>query len=90
MLEGACNTGTPLVSRFGNSVRGQSQREAGSGARLAPCVHVPAEQPSVLAGDRQAEPAPRARSRRIGPVEAIEDMIEMAGRDPGPAVRDLD
>ena len=90
MLEGARNTGTPLVSRFGNSVGRQAQRETRSGTGLAPYLHVSTEQPGVLPGDRQAEPAPRARPRGIGPVEAIEDVLEMVGSDPGSAVGDFD
>jgi hypothetical protein len=60
MLEGVRNTGTLPVSRFGNSVGGQAQRELRAGAGVAPCLDVSAEQSGVLPGDRQSETAARA------------------------------
>jgi hypothetical protein len=60
MLAAARNTGTAVVSRFCNGV-GQTQREPGTGAGLAPGLDVTPEQPRILAGDRKTETAARPR-----------------------------
>jgi hypothetical protein len=88
MLGVGRNTGTPRASRFRNSV-GQSEREPGTRPGLAPDLDVTAEQPRVLASDREPEAAAGPRARRFRSVEAIEDMRKVLRRDPAAGVGDL-
>src|SRR5439155_15518510 len=60
----------------------QPQREAAALAGLAPDLDLAAQEPRVLLRDREAEPGPGAAARRVGLVEALEQVRQVLGRDP--------
>src|SRR5438477_10089376 len=68
----------------------EPEREPAALPRFAPDLDRAAQETCVFEGDRQAEPGATARAGRIGLVEALEQMRQVLGRDPRPAVDNLD
>ena len=52
-------------------------------------LDLPVHDGHELAGDREPETAPR-RDATLGPVEAVEDVGRVLGRNPGPVVLHLE
>src|SRR5438477_9531730 len=68
----------------------EPEREPAALPRFAPDLDRAAQETCVFEGDREAQPGAAARAGRIGLVEALEQMRQVLGRDPGARVGDLD
>src|SRR5437867_1084450 len=93
MASSSCSPYATARSRARNgsaTVVSESEREAAALPELAPDFDLAPEEPCVLLGDREAKARAATGTGRIRLVEALEQVWQVLGWDPGSPVDHLD